>query len=55
VNNKYVIYVSIGAWVLSILAVFATQGNDIANAVVLILSFWLMFLGWWLNKERGRL
>jgi hypothetical protein len=55
VNNKFVIYISIGVWVLSILVVFATQGNDTADAIVLIISFWLMFLGWRLNRERGRL
>ncbi|MFL7894407.1 MAG: hypothetical protein ACK2UM_05720 [Anaerolineales bacterium] len=54
-NNKYVIWVSVIAWILSILAAFATQGNDIANLVVLVISFWLMFLGWWLNRQRGRL
>ena len=44
------------AWVLSIIVVFVTQGNDIANAVVLFISIWLMYLGWsWNKKQKGHL
>ena len=54
VPNKIVIWVSVIVWVFSIVAAFATQGNDIANAVVLLVSFWLMYLGWsWNRKQRG--
>jgi threonine/homoserine/homoserine lactone efflux protein len=54
VPNKIVIWISVIVWVLSIVAVFVTQSNDIANAVVLLVSFWLMYLGWsWNRKQRG--
>jgi len=55
VNNKYVIWISIIVWVLAVIASFAAQGSETLNAVVLVVSFWLMFLGWRLNMQRGRL
>jgi len=56
VNNKYVVWISVIFWVLSLVAVVATQGNEIANAVVLILSFWMMYIYWsWNIKQSGRL
>ena len=53
-TKPYVLWASVILWVLSILVVFITQGNDFANAVVLVLSIWLMYLGWsWNKKQKG--
>lgn len=43
VKNKYMIWISIGAWILAVLVLFATQGNEIANVTVLLISFWILF------------
>jgi len=55
VINKYVAWISLVAWILAVGALFLMQGNEIANAVVLITSFWLMFVWWRFNMQRGRL
>lgn len=49
-TKPIVIWISVALWILSIIAVFVTQSNDVANGAVLVLSVWLMYLGWTLNK-----
>jgi len=48
-TKPFVLWTSVVLWVLSIIVVFITQGNDITNFVVFILSAWLIYLGWTLN------
>jgi threonine/homoserine/homoserine lactone efflux protein len=55
VNSQSFVWISVIAWIVAIIATFATQGNSIANIVVLLISMWLIFLGWRLNRQRGRL
>jgi len=50
-TKPIVIWISVVLWILSIIVVFVTQGNDVANGAVLVLSVWLMYLGWTLNKK----
>lgn len=54
-TSNYIIGISMFVWVVAIIASIATNGQEQVNALVLVLSFWLMFLGWRLNRQRGRL
>jgi hypothetical protein len=54
-TSNTIIGISLFVWVVAIIASIATNGQEQINALVLILSFWLMFLGWRLNRQRGRL
>jgi len=49
-----IFWISIVMWLGAVLVLFATQGNEIANAAVLILSFWLMYWWWMYNRKQKR-
>ncbi|UCD99712.1 MAG: hypothetical protein JSV42_02995 [Chloroflexota bacterium] len=51
-NKPIVAWISLGIWMLSAMTVFVTQGNSIANAVTLVLSAWLVSLGWYVNRKQ---
>lgn len=53
-TKQIVIWISVILWILSIIVVFITKGNDVANFVTLLLSGWLIFLGWTLNKQQRK-